>query len=191
VEEDDLFRNPARGIKKHKEYFRSRYLSVEEIAALLKACRVSRNIELYAIVVIALNTGMRLNEILTLRAEDVNLRQKTIVLREQITKNGDSRIVPLNKTVSGVLSEHMKQRGRIFKSRDIRCAFENALKRAGIDLARFHDLRRTFGTHLLLRKISHYKISHLLGHSNILVTERYLTVEDDSLHECVNKIGFK
>jgi integrase len=192
ISEDDLFRNPLQTIKKSKEFYRSRYLETDEIQALLKACRMSRNKELYDIVVLALNTGMRRNEILTLQVGDVNLNLKKseLVLRGQITKNGDSRKVPLNSDAVEVIRPYLQSEGKLFKSKDIRSAFENALKRASIE-AWFHDLRRTFATHLLQKKTPIYIISSLLGHKDIKTTERYLAIRDDLLHENVARISFK
>jgi integrase len=52
---------------------RLRFLSDEEIVRLLKACRRSLNPYLTAIVTVALNTGLRLGELLGFRWEDVDV----------------------------------------------------------------------------------------------------------------------
>jgi len=54
--------------------------------------------------------------------------------------------------------------------KDIRTAFENACKRAGIKNLRFHDLRHTFATRLVLAGVDLATVSKLLGHSSIQMT---------------------
>ena len=65
-------------------------------------------------------------------------------------------------------------RGRPVK--DIRTAFTNACKRAGIKNLRFHDLRHTFATRLVLAGVDLASVSKLLGHSSIQMTMRTLTL---------------
>ncbi|MCK5391241.1 MAG: site-specific integrase [Deltaproteobacteria bacterium] len=62
-------------------------------------------------------------------------------------------------------------RGKPLK--DIRTAFENARKRAGIKNLRFHDLRHTFATRLVLAGVDLASVSKLLGHSSIQMTMRF------------------
>jgi integrase len=97
--------SPARKLKMLKEpRGRDRFLSEEECARLLAACRQSTNRDLYPVVVLALSTGMRRNEILSLRQEQLDLPRGMIYLYD--TKNGDRRGVPL----AGVALELMRER---------------------------------------------------------------------------------
>lgn len=52
-------------------------------------------------------------------------------------------------------------------------AFRKNMKRLGIDNARFHDLRRTFGLNLIKQGMSIFKVSKLLGHKSVQTTERH------------------
>lgn len=61
-------------------------------------------------------------------------------------------------------------RGKSIK--DIRTAFKNACKRAGIKNLRFHDFRHTFATRLVLSGVDLATVSKLLGHSSIQMTMR-------------------
>ena len=72
---------------------RTRYLEKGELVSLLKACEGSKNPHLHAIVVLAVSTGMRLGEMLSLRRRDVDCDKGQITLTT--TKNGDLRVVPL------------------------------------------------------------------------------------------------
>jgi integrase len=194
VEEGDLLLSPLKGLKKHKEYYRDRCLEEDEIEALLKECRASRNKELYDITVLAINTGMRKSEITSLTSSNVNLARKKLILDWTKTKTGESRTIPLNDEALAILSKRIEQfseGARLFKSRDFSGAFENAMKRAKIVMARFHDLRRTFATYLMDSGVPIGVISRILGHTNILTTERYLSFREKHLLESVSKIGFK
>ena len=73
---------------------RLRWLTQEEITRLLDAAARSRNKELRAAVVVALNTGLRLGELLGLTWELVDLSRG--VIRLELTKSGRRREVPLN-----------------------------------------------------------------------------------------------
>ena len=86
--------SPMRKVTKPKEpRGRVRYLTDDERKRLLKACAESNHKYLYAVVVLALATGMRQGEILAMRWEDVNFENGHIILHE--TKNGERRRVPL------------------------------------------------------------------------------------------------
>ena len=80
---------------------RQRYLEQAEITRLLAACRASRNPYLAAIVVLALNTGMRKGEILGLEWERVDLSTSRLTLYR--TKSGKPRGVPINRAVYDAL----------------------------------------------------------------------------------------
>lgn len=86
--------SPMKQISRLKESRgRVRFLSDTEKAALLKACQNSDHPYLYFVVVLALSTGMRRGEIMSLRWENVDITLKHITLQE--TKNGEKRSVPL------------------------------------------------------------------------------------------------
>lgn len=187
-----IFDNPVKYVRKYKEFPRDRVLSPSEAARLLKACRLSRNKELYTIVVIALNSGLRRGEILGLRRSDV--AEGRIILRAGMTKSGYARIVPCNESLNKILAEYLAGmpacRDGLFTTKCVKASFRQALKRAGIEGFRFHDLRRTFATSLKNANVNIYEVSRLLGHCNTAVTERYLTSAYNNLLDSVRKIGF-
>ncbi len=190
VELEVIDTNVVRSVKKYKEYSVQNYLKGDEIDLLLAECLRSRNKELYSIVVLALNTGLRKGEIQTLKKS--NFQGDRIVLSGKDTKNGLPRIVPINETVQALLDEHeFLSDGSMFKSFDFDTAYRNAVKRAGITKVRFHDLRRTFATLLYYLKVDVFSLAILLGHSSIVTTQRYLGVDENKLLDSVQKIGFK
>ncbi len=148
-----------------------RRLTEEEQERLLKACVEKENVQshhywLQEIVLFSLNTGMRMNEILSLEWTHVDLFRKTVTVME--SKNGDKRAIPLNQTAFELLKEKAKDRhikakyvfaseaGTKIDHRNLKRSFYNALKKAEITDFRFHDLRRTFATRLAQAKTDIY-----------------------------------
>lgn len=145
------------------------------------------------IIVFALHTGLRQGELLSLHWSMVNLFNKTIVIQE--TKNGKPRTIPLLEISLAILTEKAKVRNLkcdlVFLSNTmakIDChnltkAFNNATKRAEIQDFHFHDLRHTFATRLAQSGYDLYKISELLGHYDISMTQRYAHHNIESLRD--------
>jgi len=73
--------------------------------------------------------------------------------------------------------------------RDLRTAFYNACRRAGIKNLRFHDLRHTFATRLVLSGIDLATVSKLLGHSSIHMTMRYSHPTPEALKKAVDALN--
>ncbi len=175
---------------------RLRFLDGDEIARLLAACQESRNRVLYAVVVLALHTGMRKSEILGLEWERLDLSSARIRLDR--TKSGEPRGVPINRAVYDVLvalqPEAELRRGRLFpaghdrRGSQIRTAFEAALRRAGITGFRFHDLRHTAASHLIMRGASLKDVQEILGHADLRMTSRYAHLSPAHLRGAVERL---
>jgi len=129
---------------------------------------------------------MRIGEILSLRWSQVNFERKVLVLEK--TKSKKTRFVPMNQVLCEELSRLKNGNGAseyVFGYKSVRSGFENACKRAKIYDCTFHDLRRTFGTRLLECGIDIVTIQKLYGHSNPMVTQRYLHPDDKLTKEAV------
>jgi integrase len=83
---------------------RVRFLSEAERQRLLNACKSSHNPWLYTVVVLALSTGARKMELLSLRWHDVDVQRQVITLPE--TKNGERRVLPLTGHAWDLLQYH-------------------------------------------------------------------------------------
>ena len=137
---------------------------------------------------IALNTGMRLGEILGLKWEWINLDDGVIYLPQTHTKSKRTRKIPINPLVRRLLLENKLKSGGdgfVFSRGSyysllgkLRRAFKEACKKADIQELRFHDLRHTVGTRLGEEGIPIQTISKLLGHTSTRMTERYVHPEE-------------
>ena len=184
--------NPVKGVRFFKENnTRIRYLEKEEIIKLLKCCRG----HLKPIVILALNTGMRKGEILNLKWRDIDFKRGIIYLLK--TKNNERREIPMNETVKTALIRVRKhpdspyvfcgKDGKPFS--DIRTSFSNALKKVGIKDFRFHDLRHTFASHLVMSGVDLNTVRELLGHKSIEMTLRYAHLSPDHKKRAVDILG--
>ena len=155
---------------------RLRYLSKDESQKLVKACEI----HLKPIVITALNTGMRRGEILSLKWDQVDLKNGFILL--DVTKNGERREVPINATVKDALHGLMRRldipyvfydsrTGKPFL--DVKRSFHSACKKAKINNFHFHDLRHTFASHLVMAGVDLTTVKELLGHKTLTMTLRY------------------
>ena len=160
-----------------------------ERTRLLKACEASDNPYLYTVVVLALSTGMRKGEIMSLTWDDVDLHQRRITLYE--TKNGEIRVVPLASKALDLLKEHSKVRnlktsllfpgkpirsegGKVtYKPIDLRAPWLAALKKAKVDDFKFHDLRHSAASYLAMNGASLAEIAEVLGHKTLQMVKRY------------------
>jgi len=74
--------------------------------------------------------------------------------------------------------------------KDVRTSFARACKQARIKNFRIHDLRHTYASWLVMGGVSLYKVSKLLRHSSIKMTERYAHLAPEYLHDTVANHGF-
>lgn len=180
---------------------KDRFLNQSEQQALLATCRVSNWPRLYLLVLMALTTGARKGELLNLRWQDVDLADRTAFLA--MTKNGKPRKLPLT---TNVVQELMKFRSlltdRVFpasyitKDRSITelGAFDPkkpwviALKAAGIQDCRFHDLRHTAASNLVKAGRTLFEVGILLGHSSPVMTQRYSHLAIEDTRSMVDKV---
>ncbi len=189
--------NPAAGVKQEREFPKEvQFLSREEVARLVNECDPRTR----PFVEVAVNTGLRLGEILRLEWRDVDLEKRMITVRE--TKNHETRYVPMNEAVYQVLSRHPhvitggKESSHVFTNpdgtpyRDVWGGYEAALKRAGIGHRRIHDLRHTFASTLVMAGVDLRTVAKLMGHRTIQVTMRYAHLAPDHLRAAVERLDF-
>ena len=177
---------------------RVRYLTAEEFKRLYQTC----NNRLKPIVLMAVQTGMRQDNILSLTWQQVNINRNIIMLEH--TKNGERLGLPINQTVKNLLTGLNKVRhinsdyvfpssaGTKIGSSKIGKWFRDACKEAGIENFRFHDLRHTAASWMVQGGTNLYVVQQILGHKTGAMTQRYAHLAPDNLKEGVavlDKIG--
>lgn len=181
--------NPVRKVKLLKENNkRIRYLEKEEIKNLLDACIP----HLKPIVTVALYTGMRRSEIFGLKWQNIDFKNDVIYLLD--TKNGERREVMMNETVKMTLvavpkhpeSAHVFCRANGQPYTDVKKSFHTSLKKCGIISFRFHDLRHTFASQLVMNGVDLKTVQELLGHKSIEMTMRYAHLSPTHKKRAVN-----
>ncbi|UJS21293.1 MAG: site-specific integrase [Candidatus Brocadia sp.] len=187
-----LKENPVSKVPKERENNeRDRWLTDDEEKRLFNISHPW----LWDIIIFDLHTGLRQDELLSLQWNRVNLLRRTIIIQE--TKSGKPRTIPLNQVAFDILTEKSKIRnikndlvfsssvGNKIDRHNLRRAFNIAIEKAGLQNFHFHDLRHTFATRLAQKGIDIYKISKLLGHHDIRMTQRYSHHCPDSLRNGV------
>jgi len=158
-------------VKEADRNYEWRCLERDEMARLLPVAHP----RLYPVLMCALLTGMRRNEILSLTWQDVSLSQGSI--RLLTTKSGKRRDVPIPAKLHEVfLALGPKSEGSVFSLPyiSLRKYWARAKKQADIQgRCRFHDLRHTFASWFMRRGGNIYTLQKILGHSTIKMTERY------------------
>jgi integrase len=172
-----------------------RFLSDEERARLLTECKAHSQ-DLYALIVLALSTGARRMEMLSLTWDDVDLKSGLVTFPK--TKNGDRRTVPITGHALELVKAIAEQRrfnsellfpGRFTgKPMAIQNIFQAALKRAGIENFRFHDLRHSAASYMVMAGIDMRTIAEILGHKDLKMTLRYAHLSRKHVSDAVGKL---
>lgn len=190
--------SPLRRVSKPKEPpGRCRFLSDDERNALLAACKESTSLHLYPVVVLALSTGMRRGEIMTLRWSQVELVPGRIILEN--TKNGDRRGIPLTGHAQEVLimasmipranTDLLFPGVNAAKPVDITSSWEAALTKAQLSNFRFHDLRHSAASYLAMSGASLIEIADVLGHRTLQMVRRYSHLTEGHTRDVVTRMN--
>ena len=166
---------------------RTRTLSEAEENRLLSYLEGHENKDHYALVVMLLDSGARLNEVQQLKWDQVKLNEKRIVLWRSKTRT--QSVIHMTDRVYAVLKERALSgvEGLVFPNKDggkrvcTPKAIQNAYKKAGIVGFKTHDLRHTAASKLIRKGMSLYEVSQVLGHSAIATTQRYAHLDAEQV----------
>lgn len=190
---------------------KSLYAALQARDSLMREARVSANkhreergYDLYPnlgtyadnltpLVHLAINTGLRRGELWNLAWQDVDMRKKMLIVRGKGAKSGQTRHIPLNTAALDALKVH---RGDVvpmpnvpvFGNAEFRTAFNAVLKKAKIQKFRFHDIRHTFASKLVMAGVPLNTVRELMGHSTLEMTLKYAHLAPESLRDAVDLI---
>ncbi len=183
--------NPAKLVRRPKvARGRERRLLPGEEAKLFAACAKSRATMLTPVVRFAIETAMRMGEIVSLRWSNVDITSCVATLPD--TKTGDARRVPLSTAAVAAIAQlprHIKD-GRVFwtwrRSDSLQNAWRRAVKSAGIVDFRFHDLRHEATSRLFEKQLTLPEVASVTGHKTWQMLRRYTHLRAEAL---VAKLG--
>ncbi len=150
------------------------------------------------VVEIALLTGMRLSEILSLRWSQISFPARRLTISVTNSKSKKERTIPLGRDLLDVLQGIERRSDYVFPNgkthiKSIRKPFAVACKEAGIARGRdvgivFHDLRHVAASQLV-RVINVMTASRILGHSSVEMTMRYVHPTDSDKRAALEALG--
>lgn len=149
-------------------------------------------------VLLSLHTGMRYGELANLTWDDLHLDRAILTVHGFKAKSQKTRHIPLNSAALSLLENWQKQRTGdsllVFPSRDggpfdnVRSSWEEVLKAAKITKFRWHDMRHTFASLLVMRGVDLNTVRELLGHSDYQMTLRYAHLAPEHKAAAVAKL---
>ena len=175
------------------------YFSVEEFDKFISV--IDRKWFRDIVTFVAL-TGCRQSEVLNLKWEDVDLDRRVVRIQSSAsfkTKTGKMRVLPLSNAAWTLLNEVSKEEHRdfVFLRAEwkidrywVNHLFQRYVKKLGTNKhLTYNSLRHSHASWLALQNVSIYKISKLLGHSDVKVTQKhYAHLESSALRDVVEKL---
>lgn len=149
------------------------------------------------VVLLAMNTGLRKGELLSLTWHNINFETRQLTVRGELAKSGQTRHIPLNDEALTILQKWKMQQANsywVFSGKngqpikDIKTAWASVLRRARITHFRFHDLRHHFASQLVMAEVDLNTVRQLLGHSDYSSTLRYAHLAPCFLADAVAKL---
>jgi integrase len=207
VEEGILRNNPALKVKVKVPETKQAVLNTTEVDTLLREAKLFGH-KFYEIWAVALLTGMRSGELYALKWSDVDFENHRITVSQSWcskngygpTKSAKNRVVPICDELVALLKELRLKKCpeyefvlshlRDWTMGDQAEILREFCKLIGITPVRFHDLRATFITQLLLKGVPLAQVMAVVGHSQIKTTNVYLRLAGADLSGVTNKLGF-
>ena len=201
---------PRFPINKAAEVERDRVMSFDEEMRLMAACVDTETIDferkgksgsmtipakrshLAGIIIFAVDTAMRANEIFKLEWSDVDLERDILTVQFFNSKTQKTRQIGMTPRVKAVLLDLAAGQlptGIVFTSGRPSRAFRTACTRAKIKDLHFHDLRHTATTRMIRAGVPHTEVMKITGHTQIKTFLRYLNLGSDAVQNAATLLG--
>lgn len=192
-------RRPARIGRFNEDKGRITYLTVEQAAQLVEYAKGDGNAQVYPFILIALETSMRMTEILSIRKDDVDLQRRVIYIPK--AKAG-AREQPITANLAEFLAGHMEglppgtpwlfpsPGAREGHTVSIRKPFRRVVAAAGLnpDQVVRHTLRHTAITHLIQAGVDLPTVKRISGHKTLVMVERYAHANGEHIQAAMDKL---
>lgn len=201
VSEGIVKADPSAETRRVKEQRRSpRWLDRKDLAAFVRAVQKHGVLRDQALVALLLHAGLRVSEAVSLRTEDVTVRERSGFVVVRRGKGEKRREVPLNVTARKVLEEHMAglqgewvfpgRKGQHMTARAAEKRLAEFGRLAGVEVTP-HMLRHTFCKMLVDAGESLDRVAVLAGHNNLNTTARYTRPSTRDLERAVEKLSWE
>lgn len=177
---------------------RTRFLSLDEIKALISACKNYSDF-VYIFVLIDLSTGGRYSEVLNLTVENIDFQNSQVHYLN--TKNKENRGVPIDTNVLNIVKHYLDENnivsGYIFlnpktkKLYFIRGILQKIIKKIGLKDFHIHDIRHTTASYIAMNGGSLLDIAEILGHKSLVMARRYSHLTDKHTANVLSKVTGK
>lgn len=198
--EEIIDKSPMDGIKKLKvDSDKVSSLSADEVKRVLQQIDVST----YAgnrdncIMMLMLDTGIRIGELLKLKVGDFDYKGCSVVVRSEVAKTRKLRVLPISPIVSKLIHKHLLQRngewlcdelfttfdGSVLNISSFRCRLKTYAEGAGIEKRVYPYLMRHTFSMLYLNNGDAFSLQKMLGHTSMQMTRRYVNLKEGDLKE--------
>lgn len=188
--------NPCKFVDRYKENKRQVYLSMdqlERVGMALKQLKDTESNYTLSAFKLVLSTGCRTSEILNLKWEHVDYKNKCIHLPDSKTGERNIHFPPI---AFEILNSLPVEDGFVFRSprenkklTTLRCLWKKICKIAKFNNVRIHDLRHTYASFSVSKGLSLPIISKMLGHSDIKTTQRYAHLHQDPVNKAIDDVS--
>jgi integrase len=182
--------NPVRQVKLPRPSNpRERRATAGELKRLLAACEGTSSRWLYAVIELAVETGMRRSELLAMRWADVDMVGRTVLLRN--TKNSLPRSVPLSPRALEILQGTRRVGDTVFvvSANAVRLAWERLKRRAEVSGLRFHDLRHEAVSRFFEKGLNMPEVAAISGHRDPRMLMRYTHPKPEAIALKLGRTG--
>jgi integrase/recombinase XerD len=201
MKEEVIAKNPAENLALMRQDIDTvQPLTEDELRKLLAAPdqRYYAQFRDYVILMLIIDTGMRINEICALEVKDVDLRSRQIILPAIKNKNRKPRMLPLSTDTARLLTQLISESKQYFDSdyvfntnygepineKTIQKSISKYASKAGITKrVSPHVLRHNFAKMAAMNGMDIFTLMRILGHSDISTTRKYVQINDDDVME--------
>lgn len=194
---DIIIKNPVSyiNIGKHEKVREASIFTHEEISILWKH-QLLINVDT---ILILIYTGLRINELLELKKENVYIDERYIVAGSK-TEAGKDRLIPLHRELMPLIKRRFREsenyliefKGKNTTYNSYKKRFYEILKTLSLEEHRIHDTRHTFATIINNTNANSTSIKNIIGHSDFKMTEKVYTHKDkEELQKAIDLIDIK
>jgi len=147
-----------------------------------------RNPVIKPIAMLAIATGLRRGELLKLRWNDIDFRNRTAKIRD--TKNGSDRTIPLSNIAVNIINELDKSDGAVFliTPNALRQGWSRACSRGQVTNLRFHDLRHEAISRFFELGLSVPEVALISGHKDVRMLFRYTHLVPQQVNDRIDEL---